>query len=62
MIEKEWLDKSVCDTVKTDNTKTWREIIREYENDFGIEQSDLDNMDKEELNKYIEWLDHLGEK
>lgn len=62
MIKKEDLDKSICDIVETDNTQTCREIIREYETGFGIEQANLDNMGEEELNKYIEWLEYLDTK
>lgn len=35
---------------------TFREYIRELENEFELENEDLDNMTDEELNKYDEWL------
>lgn len=35
---------------------TFREYIRELENEFEIENEDLDNMTDEKLNKYDEWL------
>lgn len=44
------------------NTETPREFIRNTENEFGIEELDIDNMSEDELNRYIDQLDDLWGK
>lgn len=56
-ITKAILDDKIKDHetgVKYD--KTFREWIRDTENEFNIEHEDLDSMTDEELNNYDEWL------
>jgi hypothetical protein len=63
MIKIEDLDKRICDVEKdTTNTQTYREFIIGSENEFGMENQDLDNMSNEELDKYMEFLDYLWYK
>lgn len=42
-----------------DNYMTPREFILEAEDDFNISHKDIDNMNKNELNDYIDYLDDL---
>jgi hypothetical protein len=63
MFNKENLDKRICDCVEdTNNTQTFREYIRESEEEFGIDPKELDNMKDYEIHQYINWLDYLWEK
>jgi len=63
MILKEDLNKRICDIYKEEpGINTLREWIIECENDYEIENKDLDSMTDEELNAYIEWLEYLNEK
>lgn len=63
MITKAYIDKRICDTVEgAKNTQTWKEFIRECEDDFGLENNNLDTMTDKAINEYIDWLDYLCEK
>ncbi|HBI93842.1 MAG TPA: hypothetical protein DDY58_16240 [Terrisporobacter glycolicus] len=55
------------DKVKTHETgikhdKTFREWIRDLEDEFNIEHEDLDNMTDEELDRYDTWLFEISWK
>lgn len=63
MISKGNLDKRICDIeVGTTNTQTYREFIRQSEEEFGIEPENIDEMYDSELREYMEQLDYLWEK
>lgn len=60
---KENLDKRICDCVEgVTNTQTYREFIRESEEEFEIEASNLDAMSEEELEGYLNLMDELWSK
>lgn len=60
---KENLDNRICDCENdANNTFTYREFIRFTEKDFGLQEIDLDNMNEEELQQYLEFLDELYDK
>lgn len=62
-MRKNDLDKRVCDIYEDEvGTNTLREWITECEEEFEIENKDLDKMTDKELTEYIEWLEYLGEK
>lgn len=57
---KEKLDKRICDCEKgVKNTQTYREFIRESEDEFEIEHSNLDLMEEEKLQNYLDFMDEL---
>lgn len=57
---KENLDKRICDCEEgIENTQTYREFIRESEDEFEIEHSNLDLMKEEELQNYLDFMDEL---
>lgn len=63
MIKKEDLDKRICDCKEgAENTQTYRDFIRESEEEFNIYPAPIDNMTDEELNDYLESMDYLWEK
>lgn len=59
MIKKSDLDKRICDVEGGWSTKTYREFIRQCENDFDMDNADLDNMSEKDLNDHIDFLDYL---
>ena len=60
---KENLDKRICDCESdADNTLTYREFIRAAEEEFGMEKSNLDSMNEEELKNHLDFIDYLYEK
>lgn len=62
-ITKAILDDKIKDHetgVKYD--KTFREWIRDTENEFNIEHEDLDSMTDEELDRYDTWLFEISWK
>lgn len=62
-ITKEQLDIPICDIEDTaTNEGTFREFIRSSEEEFGLQNLDIDGMTDEELNDYIEQLDYLWTK
>lgn len=60
--DKEILDERICDIEGGRNTQTYREFIRESEEEFGLEYRDLESMTDKELNDYVEYLDYLWTK
>ena len=58
-LTKDILDSRICDIEECENTQTYREFIRETENAFGVAPQNLDNIDDEELNAYLDYLDDL---
>lgn len=63
VIKKEHLDIPICDVEENaTNEQTFREFIRESENEFEMEPKDLDNVDDGELNAYLDFLDYLWTK
>lgn len=57
------LDKRICDVEEgTENTQTYREYIRECEEEFGLEHERLEEFEGHELEQYIEFLDYLWTK
>lgn len=62
-ITKAILDDKIKDHEPgTMHDKTYREWIRDLENEFDIGHEDLDNMTDEELDKYDTWLWELSWK
>ena len=54
------LDKRICDIeLSAVNTQTYREFIRESEEEFEIAPADLDSMDEKQLENYVDFLDDL---
>jgi hypothetical protein len=62
VLTKEKLDKRICDVEGVANEETYREFIRNSEDAFEMEHMDIDSLDEEELNKYLEFLDYLWTK
>ena len=63
MLLKENLDKRICDVEQGfTNTQTYREFIRQSEQEFGMKEAPIDKMTDKTLNDYIEFLDYLWEK
>jgi len=57
------LDKRICDCENGQtNTQTYRDYIREAEEQFSIAPAPIDRMDDEELQSYLEHMDYLWEK
>jgi hypothetical protein len=62
-IQKTDLDKRICDVeTNATNTQTFREFIRQSEKEFDMKEENLDNMDEQNLNDYLEFLDYLWTK
>lgn len=60
---KEVLNKRICDVVEgASNTQTFREFIRESEDEFEIASANLDSMSEEELSNYLDFLSELWYK
>lgn len=59
MINKENLDKRICDCEECSNTQTYREFIRKSEDYFKIEHLDLESLREGELIEYFDFLDGL---
>lgn len=63
MIKVEYLDKRICDIENDCNNKeTFRQFIRTSEDQFGMDNADLDSMSDEQLDQYVEFLDYLWDK
>lgn len=63
MINKENLDKRICDCEEeAQNTETYREFIKDSEDTFGMECSDIDKMGEAELENYFYFLCELWNK
>ena len=58
MINKENLDKRICDVVKgATNTQTYREYIKKCEGYFRMPEADLEIMNDLGLKRYLECVD-----
>jgi len=63
LITKEDLDTRICDIEPdSQNTQTYREYIKESEEEFGLIPKELDGMNDRFLNDYMGFLDYLWEK
>lgn len=63
MISENNLDKRICDDIDgSKNTQTYREYIRDSEEQFGLEEYPLDNMNDFDLLDHLEFLDYLWTK
>ena len=64
MFNKENLDKRICDVEIgiSNNIQTFREFIRESEDQFGMCEEPIDLYSSDELSDYIEELDYLWTK
>jgi hypothetical protein len=62
VLTKENLDKRICDVEGSANEETFREFIRNSEEEFGMEHRNLDNLGDEKLNEYLEFIDYLWNK
>jgi hypothetical protein len=62
-ITKELLDTPFSKFIDgATNPETPRQFIRSSEKEFEMKRADIENMDEEELNGYIEFLDYLWTK
>lgn len=62
-LTKELLDKRICDVEEgASNTQTFREFIRQSEEEFEMDEQNLDYMSDKGLNEYIDFLDYLWTK
>jgi hypothetical protein len=63
MTSKLNLDKRICDIeTESENTQTYREFIRESEEEFGMCAEPIDQYSDTDLQEYLEELDYLREK
>jgi hypothetical protein len=62
LLAKNDLDKRICDTEGSANEETFREFIRNSEDEFGMEHEDIDSFSDEKLNEYLGFLDYLWTK
>ena len=62
MIRVEDLDKRICDMEDCENTQTWREYIRETEEEFELYPMNLNDIRDWALEEYIDLLDELWDK
>lgn len=63
MINKDNLDKRICDVVAgATNEQTYRDFIRESEDTFNLNFKELDFMTNKELEDYLNYLDKLWDK
>ncbi|MBO3417966.1 hypothetical protein [Clostridium perfringens] len=57
------LDKRICDIEEgATNTETLREFIKRSEKYFDMVPKNLDSINEEKLNEYIDFLDYLWDK
>lgn len=62
MISKNDLDKRICDLEGGSNEQTYREYIRETEEEFGMGKKDIEKLTQTEFNNYIDLLNWLWEE
>jgi hypothetical protein len=62
VLTKENLDKRICDVEGSANEETFREYIKNSEEEFEMEHRNLDNLSDEQLHEYLEFLDYLWTK
>lgn len=53
MISKNDLDKRICDLEGSSNEQTYREYIRETEEEFGIGEMDIEELTQTEFKDYF---------
>jgi hypothetical protein len=58
-ITKDILNVRICDLEHTANTQTYREFVRESEEEFGLIEMDLESIDDYLLEQYLAFLDDL---
>ncbi len=57
------LDKRICDIEEgVTNKETLREFIKRSEKYFDMVPKNLDSINEEKLNEYIDFLDYLWDK
>lgn len=57
------LDIRICDLEEeAENTETYREFIRNSEKIFGLRQENIDQMDEQNLNDYLNFLCDMWDK
>ncbi len=57
------LDKRICDIEeRATNTETLREFIKRSEKYFDMVPKNLNSINEEKLNEYIDFLDYLWDK
>ncbi|QDP42817.1 hypothetical protein HWC53_gp033 [Bacillus phage vB_BmeM-Goe8] len=60
MFKHKYLDSSFTELVPgSTNEQTVREFIRETEEAFGLGQKEINALNEEQLNHYIDFLDEL---
>lgn len=63
MFTHEKLDTPFTELVPdSTNNETPREFVRASEEEFGLAPRDIDTLDEQQLNQYIDWLDELWSK
>jgi len=63
LISKENLDRRICDCEEdAENTQTYREFIRESEEEFCMCPEPIDRYSDAELRDYLDELNYLWEK
>lgn len=63
IIKKSNLDKRICDCEdRKTNKQTYRDYIRESEEEFCIASAPIDRMDDEEFQQYLKFIDELWSK
>lgn len=55
----EHLDMRICDFEGGSNDQTLREFFRETEELFDLEKADVDSMNEEQLNDYVEFTNDI---
>lgn len=59
-IRKDQLDTRICDHRSDSmNPQTYREYIRECEQQFELKPLDLEKESAKKINMYLDWLDDL---
>lgn len=60
---KELLDRRICDIEENaTNTQTYREFIRESEEEFGMKAMDLETASSMTIMEHLDFLDYLWDK
>ncbi|WP_026572894.1 hypothetical protein [Bacillus sp. UNC438CL73TsuS30] len=63
MLATKNLDRRICDIEsESQNTQTYREFIKQSEDEFGLRPRNLDHMSNEQLTQYLDFLDFLWGK
>ncbi len=63
MITRDTLNKRICDVEKeATNTQTYKEFIRESEEEFGLQHETVELYTSVELQEYLGFLNKLWDK